>query len=100
MANGGASEDETDNYLDSDVYLQPSMPRTKTALWAIAFLLLVVFAVPWFLWGNATVVAGLPIWLWWHIGWMMLAALLFYTFTRSAWDREMGVDPERSGEAP
>lgn len=74
------------------------MRRPETLVWALAFLLLVVFAVPWFLWGNATVVAGLPIWLWWHIGWMVLTAVIFYAFTKRAWDREMGVDPDRSGE--
>jgi hypothetical protein len=48
--------------------------------------------VPWFLWGDGRVVAGLPLWLWWHVGWMCLASGVFYLFTRSAWDRGMGVE--------
>ncbi|WP_073307070.1 DUF3311 domain-containing protein [Halobaculum gomorrense] len=68
------------------------MIRTRTdAVWIAAFALLVAFAVPWFLWRNATVVAGLPLWLWWHIGWMVLASATFYAFARGgAWER--GVD--------
>lgn len=68
------------------------MSRKRTDyLWIPVFALLVVFAVPWFLWGDATMVAGLPLWLWWHIGWMLLAAVAFGLFTRGAWDRGMGV---------
>ncbi|MEM4782217.1 MAG: DUF3311 domain-containing protein [Halalkalicoccus sp.] len=53
--------------------------------WGIAFVLLIVFAVPWFLWGDSTVVWGLPVWLWWHVGWMVLASLAFWLFSRRAW---------------
>ncbi|WP_096389691.1 DUF3311 domain-containing protein [Halopenitus persicus] len=65
----------------------------RSILWISTFVLLVAFAVPWFLWGNGTVVAGLPIWLWWHIGWLGLCSAIFYRFTRSSWDRLMGLDP-------
>lgn len=68
------------------------MIRTKRdAGWVVAFAVLLGLAVPWFLWGNDTTVAGLPIWLWWHIGWMGLAAVVFHMFTQQAWDRMMGV---------
>ncbi|MBS3760404.1 DUF3311 domain-containing protein [Halodesulfurarchaeum sp.] len=53
--------------------------------WALTFLGLVVFAIPWFLWGSDQVVAGLPLWLWWHIGWMALSAVVFQRFARQAW---------------
>ena len=59
--------------------------------------LLVVFAVPWFLWRNNTVV-GLPLWLWWHVGWMVLASGVFALFARRAWG--IGIESqtdERSG---
>ena len=71
-----------------------AMTRTRSdSLWVAAFALLVAFAVPWFLWGDATVVAGLPLWLWWHVGWMALASVAFAAFARGdAWDR--GVDAE------
>ncbi|QHS17524.1 DUF3311 domain-containing protein [Halopenitus persicus] len=65
----------------------------RTVLWISTFVLLVAFAVPWFLWGTDTVVAGLPIWLWWHIGWLGLCSVLFHRFTRGSWDRIMGLDP-------
>lgn len=61
-------------------------------LWIAAFGLFATFAVPWFLWGNATVWAGLPLWLWWHVGWMLAASAAFYAFTLGAWDRLMDGD--------
>jgi hypothetical protein len=53
--------------------------------WGSVALLLSGLAIPWFLWGNNAVVAGLPMWLWWHVGWMGLTAVVFYVFTRRAW---------------
>jgi hypothetical protein len=50
----------------------------------VAFVL-VALAVPWFLWRDATVLAGLPLWIWWHVGWMALASVVFYDFTKRAW---------------
>lgn len=63
---------------------------TEEYVWAVVALVLVVFSVPWFLWGNSTTVAGLPVWLWWHIFWMLLASVAFYVFGRRAWG--IGVD--------
>ena len=69
------------------------MTRKRTdLLWVLAFAVVVALAVPWFLWRDATTVAGLPLWLWWHVGWMALASATFYLFTRSGWER--GVDAE------
>lgn len=65
--------------------------KPRTFLWAFVFVVLVALAIPWFLWGDSRVVAGLPLWLWWHIGWMALATVAFYAFTQSDWDRLMGV---------
>lgn len=53
--------------------------------WAALMWLLIALAVPWFLWGVDALVFGLPVWLWWHIGWMVLASLAFWTFTDRAW---------------
>jgi hypothetical protein len=61
-------------------------------LWIVAFAILITFSVPWFLWGSSTVVAGLPVWLWWHVGWMGVASVVFALFARTGWDRLMGVD--------
>jgi hypothetical protein len=62
------------------------MARSSEAvLWGIVTVVLVVFAVPWFLWGNDAVLAGLPVWLWWHIGWMALASVVFAVFTQRGW---------------
>ena len=60
---------------------------TRDYLWIAALATVVALSVPWFLWRSATVVAGLPVWLWWHVGWMLVASATFYLFTRNAWDR-------------
>jgi hypothetical protein len=74
------------------------MRRQKTDyLWIGVFAVLVTFAIPWFLWADATTWLGLPVWLWWHIGWMTLASIAFTLFARGAWDRGMNVDPEEVG---
>lgn len=61
--------------------------------WTVVALVLVALAVPWFLWGESGVVAGLPTWVWWHIGWLSLSAGVFAVFTRRAW----GVGIETQG---
>ncbi|WP_144905058.1 DUF3311 domain-containing protein [Halobellus captivus] len=74
------------------------MERQKTDyLWIGVFGVLVAFAIPWFLWGDARTWLGLPLWLWWHIGWMGLASLTFALFTRRGWDRLMNVEPDEVG---
>ena len=57
----------------------------EKVLWALAVLVLVALAVPWFMWGSSSVAAGLPVWIWWHVGWMVLASLVSWAFTRRAW---------------
>lgn len=70
--------------------------RIETAGWALVGAVLIVLAVPWFLWGDGRVAAGLPLWLWWHIGWMGLTSVVFYAFTRRAWG--VGIEmPARAG---
>lgn len=59
--------------------------------WAAVFVVLAALAVPWFRWGNDTIVAGLPVLLWWHIGWMALVSVVFAVFARRDWERVMGV---------
>ncbi len=58
---------------------------TEKYLWLAVAGILIAFAIPWFLWGNDQVLLGLPIWIWWHIGWMVLTTLLFWVFTNRAW---------------
>ncbi len=69
-------------------------------MWIPTFAVLVAFAVPWPLWGVDRVVAGLPVWIWWHVAWLGLCAALFSLFVRSgAWERGMGLRPETGAEA-
>lgn len=69
-------------------------PSTSTYVWPIVAIVLVALAVPWFMWGSSQVVAGLPLWVWWHIGWMVLTAGVFYVFVQTAW----GLGVESRGE--
>lgn len=78
------------------------MRRLELVGWLAVAVVLSVLAIPWFLWGDATIVAGLPLWLWWHIGWMGLVAVVFWVFTRRAWgigiERDSPSDGDTSGE--
>ena len=62
-----------------------------TVVWSLVALVLVALAVPWFLWGSSQVIAGLPVWVWWHVGWLFLTAAVFAAFARTAWG--VGVEP-------
>jgi hypothetical protein len=53
--------------------------------WTLVMSMLVIFAIPWVLWGNDRIIVGLPLWLWWHICWMIGASLVFSLFARRAW---------------
>lgn len=66
---------------------RPDHTRRNIALlgWAAGAFVLAALTVPWFLWRDSSVVAGLPMWLWWHVGWMCLASISFYAFTRYGW---------------
>lgn len=67
-------------------------------LWTLAFAVLIAFAVPWFLWRSDAVVAGLPVWVWWHVAWLVVAALTFRAFAARAWG--LGVEPRPAADAP
>jgi Protein of unknown function (DUF3311). len=57
----------------------------ETSLWIGVAIVLAALAVPWFMWGTDPTVAGLPVWVWWHVGWLALTAVVFAVFTRVAW---------------
>ncbi|RQH03374.1 DUF3311 domain-containing protein [Natrarchaeobius oligotrophus] len=59
--------------------------RSRRLVWIAVGIVLCGLAIPWFLWGDGTVVAGLPLWLWWHVGWMVLASAVFWLFATRAW---------------
>jgi len=71
--------------------------KQRDFLWIPTFAVLVAFAVPWPLWGVDLIVAGFPVWIWWHIAWLGLCTLLFTRFVRSgAWERGMGIHASSS----
>ncbi|WP_229122702.1 DUF3311 domain-containing protein [Halapricum desulfuricans] len=59
--------------------------RVRIALWGTVAFVLIALAVPWFMWRSDAVIAGLPVWIWWHVGWLGLASVVFYVFTQRAW---------------
>ncbi|MFB6222835.1 MAG: DUF3311 domain-containing protein [Haloarcula sp.] len=61
------------------------MDTVRTIGWTVVALVLMALAVPWFLWDSSVIAAGLPVWLWWHIGWMALASVVFAVFARTDW---------------
>ncbi|AEH36738.1 DUF3311 domain-containing protein [Halopiger xanaduensis] len=71
------------------------MRRLELGGWIAVGVVLCALSIPWFLWGNDATVAGVPLWLWWHVGWMGLASLVFRYFAQRAWG--LGIEP-RYGE--
>lgn len=63
----------------------PEMASRTAIAWSVVFAVLVALAIPWFLWRDATMIAGLPLWLWWHIAWMGVASAVFAVFARRDW---------------
>jgi len=59
--------------------------RTRLVGWATVALAVAALSVPWFMWGADGVVAGLPVWVVYHVGWLCLAAVVFWVFTKRAW---------------
>ncbi|WP_436929178.1 DUF3311 domain-containing protein [Halosimplex halobium] len=59
--------------------------RTRVVGWAAVAVALAALAVPWFMWGADGVVAGLPVWVAYHVGWLCLVAVALWVFTRRAW---------------
>jgi len=58
--------------------------------WTVALAVLIALAIPWFLWGDGRTAVGLPLWLWWHVGWMGLAAVVFGVFSTRVWGIGVG----------
>jgi len=77
------------------------MSRVRSDLvWIPIFAVLVALAVPWPLWGVDRVVAGLPVWILWHVAWLGLCTVLFSRFVGSgAWERGMGHSEADGGAA-
>ncbi len=67
-------------------------------LWGGLFMTIIVFAIPWFLWGNEQLFLGLPVWLWWHIGWLGLASVLFWLFSMFGWGTWITDRPTPGGD--
>jgi len=61
------------------------MSTARVVAWTVVALVLLALAVPWFLWGSSATAVGLPLWLWWHVGWMVLASAVFAVFARTDW---------------
>jgi hypothetical protein len=74
----------------------PAVSRLERVGWVVTMGLLLVFAIPWFLWGADRLLFGLPVWLWWHIGWLVVTSAVFWLFTTRAWG--IGItDPRETG---
>ncbi|WP_232686274.1 DUF3311 domain-containing protein [Halobacterium zhouii] len=76
------------------------MASRSAVAWGIVFATLVAFAIPWFMWREAATVAGLPVWLWWHVGWLCLTSGAFAVFARRDWGIfvEAGAEPAGATE--
>ena len=60
-------------------------PVIRTIAWTATALVLMALAIPWFLWGDDRVLYGVPLWIWWHVCWLAVAAVVFWHFANTAW---------------
>lgn len=68
------------------------MTRTRAkVLWVAIFLVTMVMGVPWFLWRSSRLFMGIPVWVWYHIGWLLFLVFLFWLFVRTYWTRAKGI---------
>ena len=69
-----------------DAIVESTMVSTAERYgWAVLFAVLLALAIPWFLWGDSRTALGLPLWLWWHVGWLAASSVVFWVFTKRAW---------------
>jgi hypothetical protein len=61
------------------------MSKREAVGWGVVFAVLAAFSIPWFLWRSDALVAGLPVWLWWHVAWLGVTAAAFAAFARRDW---------------
>jgi len=69
------------------------MSTVRFLVWTVVAVVLLALAVPWFLWGSTQTALGLPVWLWWHVGWMALASVVFAVFAHTDWG--LGIEAVR-----
>jgi len=70
---------------------QPEIKNNKTSnvCWFVSWLVLVILSLDFFNWGRTPrILLGLPGWLWWDIGVVLVIALVFGLLSRFAWGEE------------
>ena len=60
----------------------------KKVVWVVVFFITTVMGVPWFLWGSSLLFIGIPLWVWYHVGWLLFAVFLFWLFVKTYWTKE------------
>jgi hypothetical protein len=60
--------------------------------WIVIFFITMVMGVPWFFWGSARLFMGIPLWVWYHTGWLLFLIFLFWLFVKTYWARKEGRD--------
>jgi Protein of unknown function (DUF3311). len=60
--------------------------RLRRVLWLLIGGVLIAAAVPWWLWGAPLRWGPLPVYVWYHIGWMGIVTLVFAHFARRWWE--------------
>lgn len=59
----------------------------QNAAWIVSWLVLVILGLDFFNWGKTPhLILGLPGWLWWNIGLVLLVSFVYFILTRFAWE--------------
>jgi hypothetical protein len=63
--------------------------RIQKVVWIVSWLMLVLLGFDFFNWGKTPrLLLGLPGWLWWEVGLVLLISVLFGLLSRFAWGDE------------
>lgn len=61
----------------------------RNAAWIVSWMVLVLLGLDFFNWGKTPcLILGLPGWLWWNVGLVLLISLAYFILTRFSWEEE------------
>lgn len=61
----------------------------RNAAWIVSWMVLVLLGLDFFNWGKTPrLILGLPGWLWWNVGLVLLISLVYFILTRFSWEEE------------
>jgi len=89
--------EEKDTYIEGDEQYYSTMQwkLIQRVRWVVIGVILVGASIPWWLWQDPLRWGPLPVYVWYHIGWMVVVTVVFIHFARRWWEPLGTVDATR-----